>query len=77
MDSKVADGWFSILYWINIPRGRSANGTRGPMRGTPPIKHSTYSTYKQKDACKHADVQTKMRKLKSLSKNILTARRFD
>ena len=25
-----------------IPRGRSANGTRGPMRGTPPIRHITH-----------------------------------
>ena len=22
-----------------IPKGRSANGTRGPMQGTPPIRH--------------------------------------
>ena len=29
-----------------IPRGR--NGTRGPMRGTPPIKHITHRTYKRK-----------------------------
>ena len=31
-----------------IPRGRSANGTRGPMRGTPPIRHITHRTYKRK-----------------------------
>ncbi len=23
------------------PNGKSANGTRGPMRGTPPITHTT------------------------------------
>ena len=31
-----------------IPRGRSANGTRGPMRGTPPVRHITHRTYKRK-----------------------------
>ena len=31
-----------------IPRGRSANGTRGPMRSTPPIRHITHRTYKRK-----------------------------
>ena len=29
-----------------IPKGRSANGTRGPMQGTPPIRHITHKTYK-------------------------------
>ena len=29
-----------------IPKGRSANGTRGPMQGTPPIRHITHRTYK-------------------------------
>ena len=29
-----------------IPKGRSANGTQGPMQGTPPIRHITHRTYK-------------------------------
>ena len=44
--------FYFILFYLNtlldkyIPKGRSANETRGPMQGTPPIRHITHKTYK-------------------------------